>query len=653
MDSARFLAIGALSIPYIKENWFDAIRHVFHDNVICIDPTPFYSLADFSSIYEYIYRLVIENDIKYVFFYFDWIFHKFEHEFFSVLKTAGIKVFVFYPDDEPEGWFRRNIQYDHYFDLIASHSLSGIERRRLSECSSRLLWLPWGYNHRQIKRLKKEHRYDVVFIGKNKVSDHVNSEYLEDGRERELALLEIAKRSKENGWRFRIFGFGWEKHPVLAEFAGGLISSAQFNTVHAQARIVFNPAWSNDNIPRFQTKLRHFEVPGAGAFQITNRNPELKELFEEDREICFYEEISDLIEKIEFYLKHDTARKRIAEDGWFRARNEHTLDQRARKLFRVVRQSWHAGVLKRSRPSLGNSSHKVRQFVVRNLEELKNLSLELEANPMMIKNADFVHILGGVPTLKSCEYAALPNLPRNGEGKILGMRSFLEFSQTGGNWLQPNPDNVSGLFLKETVRFAGLNPELLEVIRTKFISLESQEGIYLLTNFISRPAVTLELINCFLNGDVRKFTSFGIRTSRRLITHVVVDIPDSPDFSALLRNENLSMLIRVLTSSVSGYNRCVIYGAKGSLAKSVLDIFTRDFKDRLVGIVDNGMVGKTVAGCCVVGHEELLNLEPDLVVIAARVSGAAIYESLKLHKCRFIILPLHDLTHPIWDWLIS
>ena len=54
-------------------------------------------------------------------------------------------------------------------------------------------------------------------------------------------------------------------------------------SIYHQARIVVNTSFSADGEGRPQTKLRHFEVAGCGAFQLVNDNPELRELFEPDR----------------------------------------------------------------------------------------------------------------------------------------------------------------------------------------------------------------------------------------------------------------------------------------------------------------------------------------------------------------------------------
>lgn len=68
--------------------------------------------------------------------------------------------------------------------------------------------------------------------------------------------------------------------------------------------------------------MRSFEAPGAGAFLLSTRTPELAELFEEDREIACFDNPAELLEKAAFYLSHPAARVRVAEAGQLRCEAE-------------------------------------------------------------------------------------------------------------------------------------------------------------------------------------------------------------------------------------------------------------------------------------------------------------------------------------------
>lgn len=292
----KTLALGALWIPYIRDNWFDAIRHVLGSHALCVNAGPLLvgrrNYAGSMDGYHcaYIYDILRRGEFDYFFFYHDWIFGDYPDVFFEKIRLAGIRTVAFHPDDEPERWYSRNVGYDHHFDVIASHSARGAARRRQSGSEERSMYLPWGYNHRAFFPSPDLNKcYDVVFIGKHKVNDPEAKVHLEDGEQRERVLVSLAEVCASRGWIFRVFGFGWDKHPELKKYYGGIPSQEEMLSIYHRTKVVFNPAWSSDGTPSgVQTKLRHFEVPGCGAFQITNENVELEELFIPDKEIIFY-----------------------------------------------------------------------------------------------------------------------------------------------------------------------------------------------------------------------------------------------------------------------------------------------------------------------------------------------------------------------------
>ena len=60
---------------------------------------------------------------------------------------------------------------------------------------------------------------------------------------------------------------------------------------------------------------RCFEIPAAGAFLFCPYTDDLASLFQENKEIVFYRNKKDFVEKVEYYLRHDEERKKIASAG--------------------------------------------------------------------------------------------------------------------------------------------------------------------------------------------------------------------------------------------------------------------------------------------------------------------------------------------------
>jgi len=81
---------------------------------------------------------------------------------------------------------------------------------------------------------------------------------------------------------------------------------------------------------------RLFEVAGSGGFQICDRKEEIANYFEENKEIVCFDTIDELIEKIEYYLKHQDEAEIIANNAHKRALNEHTYEHRINTIFDII-----------------------------------------------------------------------------------------------------------------------------------------------------------------------------------------------------------------------------------------------------------------------------------------------------------------------------
>lgn len=61
--------------------------------------------------------------------------------------------------------------------------------------------------------------------------------------------------------------------------------------------------------------LRVFDILGAGGFCLTNYQAGIAEHFEDGKDLVMYSSPEDMMEKIEYYLSHDSERLQIAESG--------------------------------------------------------------------------------------------------------------------------------------------------------------------------------------------------------------------------------------------------------------------------------------------------------------------------------------------------
>ena len=85
-----------------------------------------------------------------------------------------------------------------------------------------------------------------------------------------------------------------------------------------------------------QIRLRDFEAPMSGAFYMVENMEELVEFFEIGKEIVCYDDKADLLEKVRYYLAHDSERERIRRAGLLRARRDHSWHERFTAVFKTI-----------------------------------------------------------------------------------------------------------------------------------------------------------------------------------------------------------------------------------------------------------------------------------------------------------------------------
>lgn len=85
-----------------------------------------------------------------------------------------------------------------------------------------------------------------------------------------------------------------------------------------------------------QVRLRDFEVPMSGGFYMVEYMEELEEFFEIGKEIVCYEDKHDLLDKIKYYLSHDSEREKIRAAGRARCLRDHTWQKRFTMVFKQI-----------------------------------------------------------------------------------------------------------------------------------------------------------------------------------------------------------------------------------------------------------------------------------------------------------------------------
>lgn len=144
------------------------------------------------------------------------------------------------------------------------------------------------------------------------------------GRDRFTALALLQNRCRVN-----LYSNDKDERLKKVKNMGYVDYYTQMPKVFRKSRINLNISLSiiQSGIP-----LRVLDVLGSGGFLITNYQPEIAEIFEDGVDLVIYHDMKDLVQKVQYYLANDDARKEIAHNGYNKVKEYFTFDDRIHRI---------------------------------------------------------------------------------------------------------------------------------------------------------------------------------------------------------------------------------------------------------------------------------------------------------------------------------
>jgi len=169
------------------------------------------------------------------------------------------------------------------------------------EIKADIQWVPVACDSQIHKKLDVPKKYDIGFVGRDAQKF---------ARGKHLKLLK-------------------KRYP------NSFIGSADFKKmgeIYSASKIGFNSSIKND------INMRIFEIMSCGCFLMTNRikNNGFNELFKDREHLVVYKNDKELIELIDYYLKNETERERIAMQGYEWVVQNHTYFHRVQTIFNYI-----------------------------------------------------------------------------------------------------------------------------------------------------------------------------------------------------------------------------------------------------------------------------------------------------------------------------
>jgi spore maturation protein CgeB len=161
-------------------------------------------------------------------------------------------------------------------------------------------------------------------------------------------------RDRENGYRIYLYplirrfhksvvivGSGWTDNPNVkdARIIPG-IPYTLLNKFYNMAKVCINIHRDKARECYTALNLRTFEVLGSGQLLISDRVIGIDELFDVGKEVIVCDDGNEFLNNVEKYLLDDKARQRIAEAGYNKVIQSHTIMHRAKKLQEIIEGSF-------------------------------------------------------------------------------------------------------------------------------------------------------------------------------------------------------------------------------------------------------------------------------------------------------------------------
>jgi len=293
----RYLITTACTDLY----YYEPLRKIF-SKVIAYDYPKRMIETGLKGVNQEIIELVRKEHPKYVL----WTSGRwdFRESTFDIIRKEGTTVVGLFFDDES--------RFDEYskwwiphLDYFVTNAIEAVPKYRdlNARCILAIPIMGGVVVNRDWSNI--EEKYDVSFVG---TANPGREQYINELKNRTIPI--------------RLFGGRY-----------AYVSLEEMLDIFGSSRINLNFSETGSDPSKLQIKGRIFEVCLAGGFLLTEYVPGIENYFEIDREIVCFQNAEEMIDKITYYLNHETERRAIAQAGWKRATGEYTSFHMMSKVF--------------------------------------------------------------------------------------------------------------------------------------------------------------------------------------------------------------------------------------------------------------------------------------------------------------------------------
>lgn len=240
-------------------------------------------------------------------------------ESIDVIRKCGSFCVQFYPDVRFVGNVDRCLEhYDKVFSTKPNH-VHELKRRGIEAT-----FLPHSFDpetHRPLSLTptdRERYSADVSFVGN-----------VSAGKCKTISQLVQARPDVHT----KIYGPRWDKTSLIhsSQYYGGSILGDEYAKAIGASKINLALLHESEKLAVGDViTARTFEIPASGGFMLHQRTEVALSLFEEDKEAVFFDDLDELLSKIDYYLGNKKSRESIGKAGRVRSLSSgYSVDNRA------------------------------------------------------------------------------------------------------------------------------------------------------------------------------------------------------------------------------------------------------------------------------------------------------------------------------------
>jgi spore maturation protein CgeB len=220
-----------------------------------------------------------------------------------------------------------------HFRFITTSDVNGVRKFRTAGHTN-VIFSPFASNQHAYYKKDVPKKYDVSFVGQYHPL-------------RAWYIREIRRA----GFNVHVWGAGWRTGQLDHDKMVGVFNQTKLNLnlsnsvswdlryLLSSPRAIKNTlgaALQKGRKTHEQVKGRHFEINACGSCQLSFYVEGLEQCYKIGDEIDVYSSPAELVDKIDYYLKHEDEREEIAKRGYERTLAEHTMEKRLRAILKVA-----------------------------------------------------------------------------------------------------------------------------------------------------------------------------------------------------------------------------------------------------------------------------------------------------------------------------